>query len=584
MVFDWERWGIIVTYETKRQRIHRLQSQLEGERSKGGFDALWRELGEQFAPRRTRFYEEDRNKGDKRHGKIINEHGMLAARTLRSGMFAGISSPARPWRRLTTPDPDLAEFGHVKDWLYIVNKRMRTLDLRSNLYQAIPTTYGDMGVFAGAAMGVFQDDDDYMRCFTYPLGSYWMARNHQGRPDTFFRKYQMTVRQVVMQFGDMRASEATKWKNFSLHVKQCFEQGNYEEMVSVGHMISVNMEFDPRRLDAKYSLPYSSSYYELGTQSHNRGAEPYNDLFLKETGYKYFPILAPVWEMATEDVYGTNCPGMDALGSTKELQTTEKRLSRAIEKQLNPALKAPPSLRNQKASLLAGDITYVDETQTGKLEPIHEVQMAIDKVQQRIEKIEYRISRCFYEDLFLMLSQMEGIQPRNEAEIAARHEEKLLALGPVLESANDGLLDPLTDIQFQRMIEIGWVPEPPDELQGMDLRIEYESVMAKAQKLVGVAGTERFVAFTGNMAAAFPEVLDRVNADEVVEEYGDMMGVSSRIIRPLEEADERRRQRAEAQQKQALMAAVPQMAGAAKQLSETDTSTDNALTRIMAGA
>lgn len=570
--------------ETKRQRFLKLEAQLATERS--SFDPHWRELGDNFAPRRTRFFAEDRNRGDKRHGKIINESGMLAARTMRSGMFAGITSPARPWRRLTTPDPDLEDYGPVKTWLYTVNKRMTTMTLRSNFYKVNPVLYGDMGVFAGGAIGVFEDDQDMMRCYSYPIGSYWLATNHRGMVDTFLYKYQLTVRQLVMKFGDARASEAKKWQPFSPQIKNLWDQGNYEVVVNVANIITPNMDYDPRRLEAKYSKPYASCYYELGRMGGD--GKTYFDGhqgFLKESGYEYFPILAPQWESTGEDTYGTSCPGMDALGSTKEMQNTEKRVSRAIEKQLNPALQGPPELRNQKASLLAGDITYVNEMNgKGGLKPIHEVQMAIDKVEQRIQRIEQRVSRCFYEDLFLMLAQMEGIQPRNEAEIAERHEEKLLALGPVLESTNDGLLDPLTDIQFALMLKYGLVPEPPDEIAGQDLRIEYESIMAKAQKLVGVAGTERFISFAGNMAAAFPEVLDRVDADQVIEEYGDMMGVSSRVIRPIEAAEQIREQRAKQQQAAKMAEAAPGMAQAGKLLSETDMSNDNALTRILAGA
>ena len=572
--------------DNKRAQCHRLETQLVQERS--SFESHWRELGEQFAPRRVRFLQTDRNRGDKRHGKIINEHGMLEARTLRSGMFAGITSPARPWRRLSTPDPDLADFGAVKNWLYTVNKRMNTLTLRSNFYQAAPVLYGDMGVFAGGALGVFEDQEDGMRCYNYPIGSYYLACNHRGVVDTFLYKYQMTVRQLVMKFGDHQASDATKWNNFSVQVKNLFERGDYETSIYVSHLIAPNMYYDPRRLEAKYSKPYQSSYYEAGLMnagSQYTASDGQDGKFLKESGFDFFPILAPAWEKTGEDTYGTTCPGMDALGSTKELQTTEKRLSRAIEKQLNPALQGPPSLRNQKASLLAGDITYVDETSgKGGLRPIHEVDMAVDKVEQRIQRMEQRISRCFFADMFLMISQMEGVQPRNEAEIAERHEEKLLMLGPVLESTNDGFLDPLTDIQFAMLVKYGMIPEPPQELADMDLKVEYESIMAKAQKLVGVAGTERFLAFAGNLAAAKPNVLDRINEDEAIDEYGDMMNVSSKIIRPLEEAEKIRAQREKAQQAAAMAQNAPAMAGAAKQLSETDMSTDNALTRVMAGA
>lgn len=570
--------------ETKRQRFNLLQAQMETERS--SFDSHYRELGDHFAPRRTRFWADDRNRGDKRHNRVVNEAGFLSARTLRSGMFAGITSPARPWRRLSTPDPELADYGPVKDWLFVVNKRMRTLDLRSNLYNVLPTTYGDMGVFAIGAMGVFDDQEDMMRCYSYPVGSYWIARNERGQVDTFMRKYQMTVRQLVMKFGDPNAGPNDRWKNFSMQVKNAWDRGQYETFINVTHITTPNMEFDPRKLEAKYGKPYASCYYEQGAQGGGQTDQgPAQDRFLRESGFDYFPFLVPSWELTGEDTYPTSSPGMEALAACKELQLTEKRVSRAIEKQLNPALQGPPELRNQKASLLAGDITYVNEMNgKGGLKPIHEVNMAIDKVEQRIERIERRISRCFYEDLFLMLAQMEGIQPRNEAEIAERHEEKLLALGPVLEGTNDALLDPLTDIQFAIMQRFGLVPEPPQELAGQDLRVEYESIMAKAQKLVGVAGTERFIAFAGNMAAAFPEVLDRVDSDQVIDEYGDMMGVSSQVIRPIEAAQQIRQQRAKAQQAAQMAERAPQMAGAAKQLSETDMSTDNALTRMLAGA
>ena len=572
-------------YQTKRQRFATIEAQLRQERN--SFESHWSELSEHFAPHRYRKTDTERNRGHKRHGKIINESGMLAARTARSGMFAGMSSPARPWRRLTTPDPDLADFGAVKDWLHTVNRRMTTLTLRSNFYHVIPTLYGDELVFGGGAIGIFEDTQDLMRCYSYPVGSSWLACNDRGVVDTFMYRYQMTVRQLVLKFGDPQASEANKWKPFSSHVKSLWDAGSYETAIYLMHVITPNMEFDPRRLEAKYAMPYSSCYYEQGMGANGLTQVQYSahDGFLKESGLPYFPILAPQWEKAGEDTYSTTCPGMEALGTTKEIQSTEKRLSKAIEKMLNPPMQGPSSLRNHKPSLIAGDFTAVDSlNDKGGLRPVHEVNMAVQHVEARIARMEERVDRCFYVDMFLMIDRMQGVQPRNEAEIAERHEEKLLALGPVLESNNDGLFDPLTDIQFQLLQKAGMIPEAPQELAGMDLKVEYESIMAKAQKLVGVAGTERFIGFIGNVAAAKPEVLDRINADELADEYGDMMGVSTKIIVPLEQAMQIREQRAQQQAQQQAMAAATQATQAAAQLSDADLSTDNALTRMMAGA
>jgi hypothetical protein len=75
-------------------------------------------------------------------------------------------------------------------------------------------------------------------------------------------------------------------------------------------------------------------------------------------------------------------------------------------------------------------------------------------------------------------------------EVAERHEEKLLMLGPVLERLHNELLDPLIDTTFSRMIEAGAVPPPPEELLGVELNVEYVSVMAQAMKLTGITSIE----------------------------------------------------------------------------------------------
>src|SRR5213594_342333 len=132
---------------SKRQRFELIRSKLLTVRST--FDKHWRELSDFILPRRSRFFVDDENQDNpRRTNKIIDSTGTRAARTLRSGMMAGMTSPARPWFVLSTPDPELAEFGPVKEWLHTVTKRMRTVFLKSNLYNVLSVVYGDMGVFA----------------------------------------------------------------------------------------------------------------------------------------------------------------------------------------------------------------------------------------------------------------------------------------------------------------------------------------------------------------------------------------------------------------------------------------------------
>ncbi len=296
--------------------------------------------------------------------------------------------------------------------------------------------------------------------------------------------------------------------------------------------------------------------------------------------------MAGRWEITGEDVYGTSCPGMDSLGDSKQLQTGEKRAAQAIEKQINPPMNADVSMKNTKASILPGDINYVvsREGRSG-FAPAHEVRTSIKELEEKQQQVRQRISRAFYEDLFLMMAQSDR-REITAREIDERHEEKLLALGPVLEQLNQDILDPLIDITFDFMVRQGLIPPAPEELQGIALKVEYISVMAQAQKLYGIAGIERFAGFVGRMAEVSqdPATLDKVDRDQLIDVYGDLTGVSPSIIRSDEKVAALREGRAQQQQAAQQAETAKTATAAAKNLSETSMEGDSALTRLAEAA
>jgi hypothetical protein len=570
--------------QSKRQKHELLRAQLEAERST--FISHWRDLGDFYFPRRPRFFVSDVNKGDRRNQKIIDSTGTLAARTLRSGMMSGITSPARPWFRLTTPDPDLAESAKVKDWLDLVVRRMNAVFLRSNLYNVLPMTYGDLGVFATSPMSVEEDIDDTIRCMSFPVGSYMIAKDYRGKINTFLRDFRMTVRQLVDQFGRLDEKGKPDWSVFSTQVKTMWDRSEYETWVDVCHVIQPNEEYNPKKIESKFKK-FSSCYYERGIGGQDKSAGSLDSIdgrYLSEKGYDNFPILCPRWEVTGEDVYGTECPGMSALGDVKQLQLGEKRGAQAIEKMVNPPMTAPTQLQNRKISILPGDTTFVDvrEGQQG-FRAAHEVNLRLMELENKQAQIRDRIKRAFYEDLFLMLANSDR-REITAREIDVRQEEKLVALGPVLEQLNQDLLDPLIDNTFDYMIQQDQLPPPPDDIQGVKLRVEYVSVMAQAQKLVSVGSVEKFLGFASSVAQFSPEILDKINTDQAIDIYGDITSVPNGIIRSDDEVDQIRARKAQQQQAQQKLQAIEQGAGAAKQLSETDVSGDNALTRLIQGA
>lgn len=154
-------------------------------------------------------------------------------------------------------------------------------------------------------------------------------------------------------------------------------------------------------------------------------------------------------------------------------------------------------------------------------------------------------------------------------------------LGPVIERLQSELHDPTIDRTFAIMLRAGMLPPPPQEIQGMNMKVDYISTLAQAQKMVGTQSIEETIAFAGNVAQVMPTILDNIDYDDAIREYAEMKGVPPTMMRTQEELQAIREQRAKEQQARELAAAMPQMAESAKTLSETQVNGGNALDAVM---
>lgn len=546
--------------ETAKQRYTKRLAALRNERS--SWETHWRDLADYFLPRKGRWLFNNVNRGDKRNQLLIDSEPRLAARTLSSGMMAGLTSPARPWFRLVTPDPEMMEFGPVKDWLYSVERRMRDVFAKSNLYNALPTVYGEMGVFGVCPMAGLEDAQSVIRFYPFTVGSYYLAQNERLQVDTFYREVNMTVRQLVRMFGLQAVSPTTR---------SMFENGNTEQWIKVIHVVEPNEGRDITRFDNRH-MPFVSAWFEQG--------DGHGDGLLRQSGFNEFPIMAPRWDPTGEDIY-SGSPGMDALGDAKALQVQQKRKAQAVDKHVDPPMQAPTALKNKRASLLPGDITYVDAASGMQgFVPAYQIKPEIQALLLDMQEMRDRINRVFYADLFLMLAMSDRRQ-MTATEVAERHEEKLLMLGPVLERLNDELLDPLIDRTFAVMLRAGLLPPPPPELEGVDLKVEYISILAQAQRMVGLGAVDRLYGFAGGVAQVDPSVLDKLDHDQAVDEYAEMLGVPPGIVRSDDAVAALRAQRAQAQRAQMAAENAPGLAKTAKDLAETPVGGDSMLSRVL---
>lgn len=482
----------------------------------------WRDIARFQAPQRGEFFRTPNqgNRGVPKNQAILDTNTTFAIRTLKAGLMGGLTSPARPWFRLTVSDPRIAQITSVRAWLDGVAEGMMMIFADSNIYEVLLLMYEELGVFGTAAAVLEEDFEDVIRGYQMTIGQYWLALNHRGIVDTVYREIMMSARQCVQRWG----AEAV-----GPRIAQAAKERGRDKDIAILHAIEPNADFEPGKLGAQGKRFRSVYWAKAGDPGH----------LISVRGYDRWPCLTPRWQTVSNDPWGTG-PGHQSQPDVKSLQVLAKRRHNAVDKHVNPPMGAPVELQGKPSGVVPGHITYFPGNLTEKImRPLYQTNpSAFQPLQALIQDTRDIISRTYYADLFLMITNMDGIQPRNQIEIIARKEEKLMMLGPVLDSLRSELLKPLVDWTFEGMVKhrLFGADQPPQEANGYPLDVELISVLAQAQKAARVGSIERLAAFTGGLVGVYPEVKAKINPMEMVDQYADSIGTPVGIVRGDDEA------------------------------------------------
>jgi len=534
---------------TPRQQYEARWAALKNERS--SWWPVWQDISKFILPRAGRFFTQDRNRGDARHNNIYDSTGGEALNILAAGMMSGMTSPARPWVKLSTGDPDLDKFPAVKEWLAQCTRILLDTFASSNIYRALHTGYEELGAFGTDCSILLPDPKNVIHAYPLTTGEYALGQDFQGNINTLYREFDKTVGELVLEFGRDNCSQT---------VRNLFDRGNFDTWVTVTHAIEPRALRDTSKRD-KFNMPYQSCYFETGSNSTQ---------LLSEGGFEYFPGLASRWALSGGDIYGTG-PGVRAIGDVKSLQHEQTRKAQGIDFQTMPPLQAPASLKHAESDRLPGGITYVDAVGSqNAIRSLFEVNLNLQHLLEDIRDVRERIRTVFSADLFLMMANTNK-NNMTATEVAERHEEKMLMLGPVVERVQTEKLEPLVENTFIALANQGKLPPPPQEMQGRELKVVFISILAQAQRAVATNSVDKFVANLGSIAAVKPDLLDRLDHDKWADVYSDMLGVDPTIVVPLEKAAIIRENRAKAIQQQQQAAQLEQLAGAAQKAGSVQT-------------
>lgn len=547
-------------YPDKRRILARFK-QLQDERLE--YEPRWKSIRDTQLPWIGNFDDTGDNTSPARRRdlKTMTNVPWLAAQTFAAGVMSGLTPPSRQWFKFGFDNSALAE---DMEALQVLDQRQEIVAAylsKSNFYNAIFQVYMELPV-GQSPLGIFASSDGlYFQ--QYQVGTYYLGTNASGQVNTFARKYKLTAAQLAEQFGD---------ENLPDSVKSMLTGGSkYSKKFDVYWLVEPNTDKEPDGLGNKH-MPYRSVYWLGGAAQEKNGG------FLYIGGFEEFPVPVARYQVNGNNSYAMG-PAWYAEGDAKQLNVLKEDYLRAVELGVKPPLKSPASVYNKGISLKPGGVTIADE-QAGSntVEPLFNVAVNLQDLQAEIMRMEDSIKRTYSADLFLLLDGIDRGQ-MTAREVMERQQEKLQQLGPVVERLQFEFLTPSIMRVYNILDRAGIFPPIPDNvaarLAEAEVKIEYISPLAQAQKMSGLVNIEQGISFVAQLAQFDPQVLLTTDFMGAVRKYYDMLGAPAVMRRSEEETQQLIAQQQQAQQQQeaaaqtmaAMQAAAP-AAQAAKNLTE----------------
>lgn len=490
--------------------------------------ATWAVLARYFNPKRYLWLvtANRMTRGHYLNEAIIDSTGLLAVRTCAAGLWTGLTSPSRPWFKLDIGVPWMTADPDVKAWLKDTQDRIYAVLKQSNFYDIMAQADQDVVMIGTAPIIIYEDAEDVARFYLPCSGEYFSDINARLENDTLYREFTLNVIQIIGQFGvdHCPAEVVLKWRHGGSALQ-------FEYVVC--HAIEPNFAIADRGVNADSRVFVVPGIFKFREAYWLRGIEGNEPLSIR--GFHVKPFMVLKWSTVSNDPYGRG-PCLDALGDNKQVQLETLRKAEFIEKGVRPPMGADPSLKNEPYSTMPGMTTFVS-SENGKpgYWPLFMPQPQwLEGLTADIDKVNARIDKALYVDLFMAISRMEGVQPRNELELTKRDLERLQELGPVINLAEKEL-----DVCIMRLLNImhrmRLVKPAPPSMRGVPLKITYTSIMRQAQKGAEAVAMKDFFATAGALssaakAAGVPDPLRTVKLDDALSHYGDLVDFPSTLF------------------------------------------------------
>lgn len=531
---------------TDVKELKQLVSHLEGLRTKRL--AQQYEIGRLILPSRGLFRGEETE--SLRDANLFNPAAQRALRKAAAGMTQAITPASDPWFRHAFLSRADREATGGNEYVDTVDARIRAVLSAGSFYQAVHAFNKELLAFGCALLSCESSPRTVARFACQTCGTYAVALDEDRMLACVIRRLKMTPRELAERFGRDRLSDVTQ---------KMLDDKPYAP-VEVVHVVQRRENADASRRDG-LNMPFASFWYEEN-----------GEYLLHEGGFRSMPFFFTVWEEA-RGIYGTG-PGDEALADQKGIEAWELRKMLGIEKMIDPPLLAPGTLKRHVRVAPGEVVSDSAATQNNALRPLYEVNFgpAVQYVQQEVQQISMRLEDVMMANIFANMSLETRPAGMTMTEYMDRRRRSAELMGPTVSAYEPRVLNPLIERVFALLDEAGMLPPPPDGLsEWAALSVSYQSPMAQMLEQSGAVATAQFMEQVAPLVQVNPEIFDKLDTDQMVDELAQRMGVPASIIRSDEQVAAIRRQRAEAQAAQQAQAVAMMQAEAAAKLGGVST-------------
>lgn len=503
------------------------------------WESLWQDCTDMVNPRRGDF-NVSRSQGDRsRYDRVYDSTAPLANEQLAAGLHGYLTAPSETWFNLILERMGAKEASdQVIEYLQeVVEIMFRDVfhSPNSNFGSMIHELYLDLGSYGTGVMYIEDRPGKPINFRTYHLAECFVAESAEGTVDTLYRQYKHTGRQLVQLYKDVLPEK---------FIENVYKDPHKE--YTCIHAVEPRDSFNPSSKLAK-DMPWMSAYV-LEEEK----------LVLSLGGFNEFPYMVPRWTKTAGEVYGRS-PAMTAMPDIKMVNEMSKTVIKAAQKATDPPLLVPDDGFMLPLRTIPGGLNYYRSGTQDTVKPLVEG-IRPDIGLEFIDSRRQHILKTFHVDWM----QMREGPSMTATEVLQRQEERMRLMGPMVGRLQFELLGPMIDRVFNILARRKMLPQPPQDVEGRTLRIDYVSPVARAQKTQQLFNFTRLLESIVPLANVKPDVFDNIDADGTVRWAAKLLDVPTATLTKEDDVKASREDRANQQAQAAEVAKGRELAATAK--------------------